>query len=182
MLQSLIESSLNRLNITLHTLPNETYNDDKSLKRIKRFYAKLGLQAPDIQVIPNQSCISSMRLDNLNLIVTAMNWGKIGNDRGGEIGSLSISNRKEPCVRVFREIFIDYRGFAHLCCNVYYDRGKPIGNVAKQSLEEIFCNNHAWRKALFSYHDKPKPCQTCKDSGFSKPEWNDKQKRDSKYG
>ncbi|WP_158657029.1 SPASM domain-containing protein [Helicobacter aurati] len=53
-----------------------------------------------------------------------------------------------------------------MCCNVYYDKAKPIGDIRTQSLEEIFCANYAWRKILFLYSDKPKPCKTCRDSSF----------------
>ncbi|RDU70623.1 radical SAM protein [Helicobacter aurati] len=114
LLDELIRSSLNRLNITLHTTPTESYDDTKSLEKIKRFYRKLDLEVPEIQVVPNQSCVSSLQLDSLNLCVNTMNWAKIGNDRGGEIESLSIQSRIEPCVRVFREVFWIIEGL-HIC-------------------------------------------------------------------
>lgn len=85
LLESLQNAGLNRLNITLHTLPNETYDDNKSSQKITRFYRQLGLSVPEIISIPNHSQKSEIRLDSLTLYVNCVNWGEFGSDRGGGI-------------------------------------------------------------------------------------------------
>lgn len=91
---------------------------------------------------------------------------------GGGLQHLSIDNRKEPCVRVFREIFFDFRGLAYLCCNTFPDTSQPIGDIQKQDIWEIYAHNYAWRKILFTYGNKPKPCKTCRDEDFYNPKDN----------
>ncbi len=165
-LESLIDAGLNKINITLHTLPNEFYSDEQSLEKIKKFYNKLNLAMPQYTINSQSSITTEIKINSFILCVNTVNWSKIGNDRGGTIKQLSISNRTNPCVRVFREIFFDFLGYSYLCCNIFPDKNNALGSITNQTIEEIYAKNYLWRKILFSYSDKPKPCSTCNDDSM----------------
>ena len=83
LLENLINAGLNRINITLHTKPNEIYCDDISLEKINRFYKKLDISISQISINPSHSITTEYKIDNFILQVNTINWSDIGSDRGG---------------------------------------------------------------------------------------------------
>lgn len=82
-LQTLSKSGLDSINITLHTLKNEIYDDEKSRLKIEHFYKKLRLNPPHLEINQNKNITSSLYVNSLLLIVNTSNWSIFGNDRGG---------------------------------------------------------------------------------------------------
>ncbi|PAF45165.1 radical SAM protein [Helicobacter sp. 11S02596-1] len=169
-LERLADSGLDSINITLHTLKNEVYNDKKSQTKIERFYHRLALPLPELQINENKNITSSLQIGNLLMLVNTSNWGAFGNDRGGGIKELSIQGRTQPCPKVFREMNIDYLGNVFLCCNIFPDdpKNKPLGNLNEHSLFEIFASKKLakFRQHLFDFSEKMSPCATCNEESF----------------
>lgn len=172
-LKNLESSGLDSINITLHTIKINSYSDDWAKDSLDRFYSKLSLKSPEYEIIANQSIASSFQYKNLNVLVNTSNWDLYGNDRGGAVSDLSIENRTNPCVKVFREFTIDYRGRVFPCCNIFPDdinNEKYIfGNLNNESIFDIFSSKiwAKWRKSLFITSPKPSPCNTCNDGYFT---------------
>lgn len=92
------------------------------------------------------------------------------------MSKLSKQGRVQPCVKVFREISIDYKGNVFLCCNIFPDdpKNKALGNLNQDSLFEIFSSkkNVFFRKHLFDFSPKNPPCSTCNEESFSNQDSN----------
>ena len=119
LLESLESAGLNGLNITLHTTKRHSYDEAESKKKLDKFYARLGFTPPNYEVCEGESIQSSLRFGALSLAVSTQNYDVIGTDRGGAVQHLSAKNRTAPCVKIFREISIDYLGRVFPCCNIF---------------------------------------------------------------
>lgn len=120
-LKILESSGLNAINITLHTTKLNSYNDKDSVSKIDNFYNQLGICIPHYDISPNAYIHSAANFGQMSVYINTSNWERIGNSRAGSIESLSVKNREVPCVKIFREFTIDYRGRVFPCCNVFPD-------------------------------------------------------------
>lgn len=89
---------------------------------------------------------------------------------GGAVSKLSLK-REQPCVKIFREFSIDYKGRVFPCCNIFPDlktsENLVFGNVEKDSIFSIFSSKlwAKWRRELYLGASFA-PCNTCKDGYF----------------
>lgn len=180
MLKQLESNGLDSINITLHTTKINDYNDKNAKEKIDRFYSKLNITQPEYQIMPNQCIQSNLQFGNLNIIVNTSNWDLYGNDRGGVLDNLSIKNRTQSCVKIFREFSIDHQGRVFPCCNIFPDDPKNtkhiFGNLRNENIFDIFSSQIwvKWRESLFTTSLKKPPCSTCSDMLFENDNLNDK--------
>jgi len=175
-LDELEAAGLNALFITMQVDSNHQYNDDIQMNKLKKFFEKLKLEFKMDVFIPNEKIESSLYYKRLQLLIMSNNWDEFGNDRGGTVENLSISNRTEPCLRGIREFTIDYQGNCFFCCQIYplsHDAEKyKLGNLVENSMFEIYCTQFATnlRRNLFTFSSKVEPCSSCADESFAKIE------------
>ncbi len=161
------ESGLDEIRVTLHT---ENYQDKNRRKAIDTFFKKLNLNYKVNKFVSNEMIMVEKKFNNLNLIVMCTNWNKIGNDRAGTV---ELNNKKvirnKPCMKPFREIVISTEGNCYPCCNFFpnSDISKQflIGNISKKSIYDVFSSEIMvnFRKNLFDFSPKIRPCNTCND-------------------
>jgi len=167
-LDKLVEAGLNSINITLHTLPNEPYNNGNSLKKIDKFYNKLNLKYTIDSQKENQYIKTSFKYKNLSIYVSTTNYNEYGESRAGSIDNLVEEvKRSWPCARPYREFTIFSNGEAYPCCQIYapLDSGKnSMGSIKNyDSIFELYTSYKLskLRKHLYGYGIKKSPCDTC---------------------
>lgn len=174
LLEELIDSGLNAIFLTMHVLRGKNYSDDDRLNALKKFFEKLDLDCKINEMIPNEKIVCDVYYKGLRLLTEAHNWKEFGNDRGGAVEFLSSKSRITPCVRPIREIAIAFDGRMYPCCQFYPDCDETKNYIAgkidkSNSIFEIYASKFLtqWRKHLFTYGEKIKPCATCKDIDYS---------------
>jgi radical SAM protein with 4Fe4S-binding SPASM domain len=182
-LDKLVEVGLNAIFITLHIPKGKTYFDGERLFAFKKFFEKLELEFIINEIIPNEKIVSDVYYNDMRLLIESHNWSLFGNDRGGLIDFLSSQYRTTPCVRPIREFAIAYDGVVYPCCQFFTDskvsNKSVIGKIDQNvSIFNIYTSNilTRWRKRLFTYGEKQKPCATCRDQDFSIDNTTEKRK------
>lgn len=94
LLNKLSDTGLNSIHITLHTLPNETYSDERSLVKIEKFYNKLKIDYKINTQKENQYIRTSFKFKNLLISVETNNYDDFGESRAGSMDNL-IEVKKE---------------------------------------------------------------------------------------
>ncbi len=174
-LDKLVNAGLNAIFLTMHVPKGKTYTDEDRMNAIKMFFKKLELEFNVNEVVPNEKIVSDMNYRGMRLLVESHNWAVFGNDRGGAVESLSSESRVTPCVRPLREFTIAYDGSVYPCCQFYPDceesQKYKVGQIDKNTgIFNIYSSKilTRWRKDLFVFGEKQKPCATCKDVDYSK--------------
>ena len=165
-LNKLYAAGLNQIIVTLHTLPNQTYDDSDRRVAMEKFLRKLKIEKYFDQRIesPGRSIMLDISISETEKIFVATNnWQVYGNDRGGTLKNLRSSQRTTPCVNPFREICIAYDGTIKPCCNIYFNCANIYGNANENLLTDIYfdeelCN---FRRELFIFSRKSGGCATC---------------------
>lgn len=89
-------------------------------------------------------------------------------DRGQSLSVDTHFCRQDPCLVPFHEMQIEWNGMVVPCCNIHTDLPQHSQYILEHltPLSDIFstwtnANFAAWRKRLFNYDVKPRPCTTC---------------------
>ncbi len=177
-LNKLRESGLNALFITLHPSVKKNYELNDRIKYFHKLFGKLGITQGEIEEpLKNGNIESNIDWYGMRLRIMANDWSKYGNSRAGMVSFLNAQTvRTSPCVRPLREFTISHDGSVFPCCQFYPDvdinKQYIIGNVASKSIFEIYASQTLakWRTDLFTFSEKKKPCDSCRDEDFSKQE------------
>lgn len=168
-LELLSKIGLNALNITLHTQPNKTYDDNDSDTAIKNFYTKIGKDYKIDSIKENEYIKTSFKVGNLLISVTTTNYDSYGESRAGLIEHLNSDIiRNFPCARPFREFTISSNGHVYPCCQIYPELDNfenSMGDLVKNNIFEIYTSSRLsnLREHLFDYSPKKSPCNKCTD-------------------
>ena len=166
LLKKLYATGLNKIIVTLHTLPNQPYEDSDRKNAMEKFLKKLSLEKYFHRRVenPNRNITLDISFSKTEQIfICTNNWATYGNDRGGTLEHLHGNQRTAPCVNPFREIFIAYDGTVKPCCNIYFNCPNIYGNANEQSLTEIYFGEELckFRRELFTFSPKTGGCATC---------------------
>ena len=166
LLEELLDAGLNQIRVTLHTSPEERYEDSDRKNVMRLFLRNLGLEEWFERRTETEGRNITLEIpfsSSKRLIVLCDNWLAYGNDRGGTLTHMKGGQRICPCVNPFREVFIAYDGTIKPCCNIYFGAKDVYGNVGEQSLWDIYFGAElsAFRRGLFTFSPKSNGCRTC---------------------
>jgi len=177
-LNQLSEIGLNALFVTLHPPVNKPYQLDDRLKDFQKFFNRIGRNISQSEISnpsENGHIETNLNWNGMRLRVMANDWLTYGNSRAGTVRFLNASTtRTLPCARPLRELTISYNGNVFPCCQFFPDSIENqqylIDNLSSKSIFETYTSHTLakWRKNLFTFGDKKKPCDSCRDEDFSK--------------
>lgn len=142
-----------------------------AIKQCESYIQKMGYQ---YKQVPRDAALVKFKIamDKLDALVFVPDTEKQHVDRGGLISQYSSTVRRSPCRGPFNGLFIDWTGDVLPCCNLIGDFSSHkmyiLGNIAKQSLYEIFFSSVAnkLRLSLVDFKPKTGACQTCNYDAF----------------
>lgn len=174
LLDKLVDAGLNAIFLTMHVPKGQSYSDEDRTHALKKFFEKLQLDFKIDEIIPNEKIVCDIDYRGMRLLTETHNWKEFGNDRAGSVDFLSSEKRMTPCVRPIREVAIACDGSVYPCCQFFpaceETKNYIAGKIDKSnSIFEIYAAKFLtqWRKQLFTYGEKIKPCATCKDIDYS---------------
>ena len=164
-LESLWEAGLNQIRVTLQTLPNEEWRDEKKRAEFKRFLQKIGKEEYFEKRTETQNKCIEVEISfpgNRRFFLQCMNWSVYGADRGGNVKDLSIEKRTAPCIYPIREFCIACDGSVKVCCNMYFN-APDYGNIRDKGILDHYFGKPLvkCRKSVFEYGEKWGACSTC---------------------
>lgn len=174
LLDKLVDARLNAIFLTMHVPKGQTYDDVGRKEALEKFFEKLGLEYEITEFVPNEKIVCDIDYRGMRLLTETHNWSEFGNDRAGSVDFLSSEKRTAPCVRPIREVAIACDGSVYPCCQFFpaceETKNYIAGKLDKSnSIFEVYAAKFLthWRKHLFAYGEKNKPCATCKDADYS---------------
>lgn len=176
LINALEKSGISQLLVTSHALPK-----DQQFETIQgRMHArlkKIGLPYQDHGLSQDRSehWISVQTNSQMQHQWRAINFkahdseGHLKmSDRGESLNIQTTFIRSSPCLIPFTEMQIEYDGSVWPCCNVHSDvpehQAYLMGKISpSDSLFSVYTNKTfvQWRKSLFDFGEKEKPCKTC---------------------
>jgi hypothetical protein len=170
-LERLSEAGLDLAYVTLHAPARSEYRDDRQAGYFRKFFKRCEVAPPsNLEMVPGDRISATFEVGRTKVQVFSKNWGKFGNDRAGTVISLSkIKPRSAPCMRVFREFTISHLGQVFPCCQFFPDaessQKHSLGSIQDMDLWDIYFSEkaQAWRRSLFDFSYKARPCDTCND-------------------
>ena len=177
-LDELNQAGLSEILVTLHMDCGENYTDELAKKKLDLFFKKIGMEYSITRMISGHNVSCDLTYKGIRFLVVTNNWKVDGNDRGGEISSLSINNRMSPCVIPFREVYIDVEGNMRFCCNIFVN-GSNIANIKNHDIVDAFFSDEMVeiRRNLFVFGPKAGPCTTCSSSDNASPSSKDQREK-----
>lgn len=184
LLDELSEAGCKELQITMHFVPDEKYDDLLAKKKIESFFKRLDLDYEIKSFKAHHNFTIDLIYRNIRLLVLTNNWEEDGNSRGGIVEMLNSSERQYPCVAPFREVAIDIDGNMRRCCNMFVS-SNPISNIKNSGggIVEFFFSERMKelrRNLLLFRNERFQPCDTCNTPDYATSEnpvlWNDKMK------
>ena len=88
------------------------------------------------------------------------------NNRGGVL--YESKTKSKPCYYPAYKTFIDYNGDVRICCNDWFRKQKPLGNIYESCINDIWMSNKSvgMRKDLLKgYRKNYSPCDVCDVDG-----------------
>ena len=170
-LADLEKAGLDFAYITLHQPAGKPYNDATQLGYFKRFFKRCAITGePELDFQPGKKISTEFHWGKIKIVLMSNNWGDFGNDRAGTLEYLKQDKvRENPCMRVFRELTLSHQGKAFPCCQFFPDapdnQKHILGDLRFDTIWEIYLNklSVSWRRGLFSFSPKMKPCDSCRD-------------------
>ena len=117
---------------------------------------------------PGHQVVARAVFRDMDFVMRSVNLRVDASNRGGSLGNNAGDVRTQPCLRPFDELQIECDGTLMPCCDLRSDyadhrlctlgRLKPGDSLLAAWASESYV---AWRKALFSFEPKQKPCTTC---------------------
>lgn len=171
LLESLIDTGVDQMLITLHTAPGERYEDERKRQELSKLGKRLRLELPTTAFEPGRNLTSDQSYRGMRLLVAANNWAVFGNDRGGTVQSLSKKAQDKPCMVPFREIAIAHDGIVRQCFNIY-DSENPYGDMRTDSLVDVYFSDGMvrLRRGLLCFGEKEAPHNSCSSPDLVVPE------------
>ena len=166
-LEALREAGCRNIFCTAYLKEGVPYDDATAVATVEDRLRRL--QVPfELSVQPGMQVVARVSFRDMKFIVRAMNFGVSASNRGGCLETNSDLVRVEPCMRPFDELQIECDGTLMPCCELRSDhaehRSYRMGRLRPgDSLVEAWASASyiAWRKALFSFAPKQRPCTTC---------------------
>lgn len=170
MLEELYSSGLRSLHIQTYLPNRRKYSDTLASEIVRKKIEEFKLPYEFSLSIPMDKLEYKIIFRNMKIKIYARNFLSNGTDRGGIIEILRKKRiRESPCLVPFHDIYIDYNGKIVPCCNIRSDIDAHIPylfgdlSIKNQNVFTIFCSEAGvqWRKQLFGYWKKKKPCDYC---------------------
>ena len=166
-LDELSESGLNMIKVQCYLNKDEKFDVESVIfPKIENMSKRLGLS---YNIVGQYSDFIGVKYnyDKMAVHQEALDFRKVGVNRGGSIDTIRPAHRLEPCFSPFYRIYIDYDGSVMPCCQVRHDvaahKKMIMGNVNNASIFEIFSNSNfaRIREHLFLHGEKMFPCNEC---------------------
>jgi radical SAM protein with 4Fe4S-binding SPASM domain len=168
LLDELRDAGLNRLRVQVYLGNNDRFSDTAVLTRMAQRMGDLGLPFEFTDVRQNAFYAARVRYPGMEVTFESANFDLHGVDRGQTIELTTKHQRVSPCLVVFQNIYIDYNGSVVPCCHIRSDEPTHRAYIVdtlttENSIFEAYANSPLveWRKSLFSFGEKEKPCNTC---------------------
>jgi MoaA/NifB/PqqE/SkfB family radical SAM enzyme len=168
LLDELREAGLNRLRVQVYLGPNESFSDAAMLRRMRRRLGDLGLPYEFTDASEGDRYEAKVRYDGIAVTFEGWNYDKHANDRAQSIAVRRLQERTAPCLIPFTDVYIDHDGTVAPCCNIRSDEPTHLPYLigalsADTSIFDLFASRRLadWRKALFPFGPKARPCNSC---------------------
>lgn len=176
-LESLANSGLNYICITLHPLPNVIQSTSTIIKRIKKLADRLDFIFDDLfineEVVKTQTSLE-IKLYGVRIIIQWPNWRENGTNRAGTLTNHTTANFKRitPCVKPFREFTIFFDGNVQPCCEAFHDNKislENVGSLETASIYDLYTSKklNLLRRSLYDFSEKKGICASCTAPDFS---------------
>jgi hypothetical protein len=166
-LDELRDAGLNALHIMTYLGNNERFSDTRALSVMTRRIAELGLRAEFVAAEQGVRYAAELRYEGMEVKIAACDFARVGYDRGGQV-AIDDYRRTSWCPIVFKHFYVDWNGKVTPCCNIRSDVPEHEAHVVDDlsrghSIFEAYASSElvAWRRGLFAYGPKEKPCGGC---------------------
>jgi radical SAM protein with 4Fe4S-binding SPASM domain len=181
LIEKLEKSGVHQLLVTSHALPKDKEFNivrNRMLSRLKKL--KLSFLDHELSSDKTENWVTINSNEKMQHSWRAINFysnDSLGNlkmsDRGESLNVNNEYSRNSPCVIPFTEMQIEWDGTILPCCNIHSDvpehQSYVLGKFTENTnIFSIYTNQSfvKWRKTLFDFGPKEKPCKTCNfDSG-----------------
>lgn len=162
LLAELIDAGGDEMTLTMHMTADETYSDELAMDKLKNFFNKVDVPMNITALTPNHNITCDNVYRTMRFLVMTNNWAVDGCDRGGEMESLSIENRYNPCPTSYRELVIDVDGNLRPCWNAYITSPAML-NVKDMSLVDAYFSKELvdFRRDHLLWNKKLGICEGC---------------------
>ena len=175
-LETLSESGLDFICVTLHPAPNKIQSSGDIARRVGKLLQKLDYG--HLSLIPNEATVVtkdhiSITKHGVKIRIQWPDWRQEGTNRAGTIDKLnSITQRTHPCMKPFREFTIFYDGSVQPCCESFHDEVDnfcEIGNIKNATIFELYASQKLsdFRSAVFDFSEKTGICAHCTVKDYS---------------
>lgn len=179
------EGILSRISITLHSIKHNGVPEEVAENIETYLRSKFGITDYEIVCFDDKEVNFQTIIFGIQINARSENFKEYASYRSGLISRARKLERHSPCQRIFREINIDYKGNAYVCCNIFPDAFEDsqynLGNLRKFSLWDVFSHNLmvSFRRQLIDFSPKSGICSGC--SGFIESPESFKIMDDPKY-
>ncbi|MDR7343002.1 MoaA/NifB/PqqE/SkfB family radical SAM enzyme [Pantoea alhagi] len=186
-LETLADSGLNNICVTLHPPSNRTQTAAAIFRRVTKLLEKLACENKvndfTLDSVTEKQSVQ-FRHKGVQIKIQWPDWRQNGTNRAGVLTEHVASStiRTQPCVKPFREFTIFYDGTVQPCCESFLDDKTnlaPAGNIHTATIFEIYAAKTLsnFRRGLFDFGLKKGICASCTVADYSTPEEDVARKR-----
>jgi radical SAM protein with 4Fe4S-binding SPASM domain len=168
LLDELRDAGLNRLRVQAYLGNDDRFSDTAVITRLAQRLRDLGLPFEFTEAHQNALYAARVRYPGMEVTFESRNFDLHGVDRGQTVELAAKHRRISPCLIVFKNVYIDHDGSVVPCCNIRGDEPTHQPYIVdkltpENSIFAAYANSvlAEWRKSLFAYGEKEKPCNTC---------------------
>lgn len=167
-LEAIQQTGCRNIFCTAYLKEGVPYDDATAMATVGDRLRRLEVPFEFVSVQAGIQAVARASFRGTNIVVRSVNFQVNPSNRGGSLGMNGDFVRVEPCLRPFDELQIECDGTLMPCCELRSDhvahRPYRMGRLKPgDSLVEAWASVTyvAWRKELFSFEPKQRPCKTC---------------------
>jgi MoaA/NifB/PqqE/SkfB family radical SAM enzyme len=166
-IEELYQHGLRSLRVQVYLAKDEPFQDDKVVLKIKKKADQIGLPYEMILSKPGLRHEAQIFYKDMDIHIYSRNFEQNGCSRGELVDVRRDYQRTAPCLIPFQSLYIDYTGKVMPCCNLRSDAPEHqnyiVGDMNYENIFQIFANGPlvGWRRELFNFGPKKRPCNTC---------------------
>ncbi len=167
-LEAIYDAGCRNIFCTAYLKEGIPYDDTMAIATIEDRLRLLEVPFEFVSLQPGIEVVTRASFRDMDFVMRSFNFQVDASNRGSILGTNANFARVQPCLRPFDELQIECDGTLMPCCELRSDhvehRPYRMGQLRPgDSLVEAWASATyvAWRKTLFSFEPKQRPCTTC---------------------